>query len=319
MALLKTNTLAKEIVDKFNLKEAYSTTSDIKAAGNVRNATEIGTSKEGAILITVEDTDPKRAADIANFYPEALDRVLARLSVENISRQRAFIERRREETRKALREDEEKLLAFQEKNRMTLPPDKQLESLKASTDMKTAITHMEVELEGLRRYATEQNPEVAVLDKKVQEMKRKLAQSQYAGGMELPSERANLGQPRKEIFVPTARFPELSMDFLRLAGEVKLQETVYEILTSQLENAKIEESRNLPTIEILDWATPAEFPSKPRTRQNVVFAAAAGLFVGVFMTFLLEYLAMLRQRRIAATPAGIPDRASAAPAAGRLG
>jgi len=91
--------------------------------------------------------------------------------------------------------------------------------------------------------------------------------------------------------------PELVLDFQRLAREVKIQETVYQVLTSQLETAKIEEARNLPTIEVLDRAIPSDFAVKPRTRQNVVFAAAAGVFAGVFLAFFLEYLSTVRMRR----------------------
>lgn len=301
MAVLKTVTLAKEIVDKFNLKEVYHTDSDIKAARRLLDVTEINLNKDGAILITVEDTDRKRAAEVANFYPEALDRLLGRFSVTNMSRQRAFIEERREETQKALRQAEENLRAFQEKNRMVMPPERQgSESVNPSTGMKNAIMNTEVELEGMRRYSTEQNPEVVVLQKRIQEMKKQLAQMQYESGMELPGGQTNPGQPRNEIFVPPVRVPELTLEYQRLAREVKLEETVYQILTSQLENAKIEEARNLPTIEILDRAIPPEFAAKPKTLQNVIFAAAAGLFVGVFLVFFLEHLDTLRVRRRAA-------------------
>ena len=297
MAVLKTVTLAKEIVEKFNLMEAYRTASEIKAAGALLGRTEVFANKEGAIVIAVEDTDPKRAADIANYYPEALDRVLARFSVSNVSRQRAFIEQRREETQKALRQAEEDLRAFQEKNRMILPPEKQQDAIKTSIEGRGTIGQMEVELEGMRRYATDQNPDVVVLEARIRETKRKLAQSQYGGGIELPADSVNPGQSRKDIFIPAARMPELVLDFQRLAREVKIQETVYQVLTSQLETAKIEEARNLPTIEVLDRAIPSDFAVKPRTRQNVVFAAAAGVFAGVFLAFFLEYLSTVRMRR----------------------
>ena len=302
MALLKTVTLAKEFVDKFNLKEAYGTTSDIKAARALVGRTGAFVNKEGATVITVEDTDPKRAADIANYYPEALDRVLARYSVTNVSRQRVFIEQRRAETIEALRQAEENLRAFQEKNRMVMPPERQsAEAASASMGMKNAIMSMEVDLESMRRYSTEQNPDFIVLQRRIQEMKKQFVQMQYGSGMELPAAQANPGQPRKELFVPSARVPELTLDFVRLAREVKIQEALFGLLTSQLETAKIDEARNFPTVEVLDWAIPSESAVRPRTRQNVIFAAAAGVFLGVLLAFFLEYLSTLRVRRQAAS------------------
>jgi uncharacterized protein involved in exopolysaccharide biosynthesis len=158
MAVLKTVTLAKEIVDKFNLKEVYRTTSDIKAAQAVLARTEAFVNKEGAMLITVEDTDPKRAADIANFYPEALDRVLAQFSLSSVSRQRAFVEARRAETEKALVRAEEALRAFQEENGvtavMTTNVAETQEIVNTPLRLKNEILAMEVDLEVTRKEKT---------------------------------------------------------------------------------------------------------------------------------------------------------------------
>jgi tyrosine-protein kinase Etk/Wzc len=304
MAVLKTVTLARVIVDKFNLKEVYRTTSDIKAALALLARSEAFVNKEGAMLITVEDTDPKRAADIANFYPEALDQVLAQFSLTNVSRQRAFVEERRAEVEIALVRAEEALRDFQEQNGVTavLPTSvaETQEIISIPQRLKGEILAMEVDLEATRRYATEENPDVRVLQKRIDEKRKQLALLDGGGDLNRRAGRFTPGRREKEGSVPAARVPALNMDYLRLVRDLKVQETVFQILTSQLENAKIEEARNLPTIEVLDRAIPSDFAVKPRTRQNVVFAAAAGVFVGVFLAFFLEYLKTLRVRRQAA-------------------
>ena len=97
-----------------NYYKAQYTVDAIKALGG---ATEIKVSKEGVTSVTVEDKDPKLAADLANAYVTTLDRLLAKLGTTDASRQRAFITDRLEKTEKALRQAEEALRRFQENNK----------------------------------------------------------------------------------------------------------------------------------------------------------------------------------------------------------
>jgi len=79
VSVLKSRTIAQDIVERFNLKERYRARYLSDAIKRVQGATDISISKEGAISVSVEDTDPRLAADIANFYFEDLDRLLVRL------------------------------------------------------------------------------------------------------------------------------------------------------------------------------------------------------------------------------------------------
>jgi uncharacterized protein involved in exopolysaccharide biosynthesis len=78
--------------------------------------------------------------------------------------------------------------------------------------------------------------------------------------------------------------------------EVKVQETLYSLLTSQNEQAKIAEARDTPTVQVLDPAIPAEKKSKPSIRLNMLIAGVLALFVGIFVAFFLEYLDRIRSR-----------------------
>ncbi len=86
------------------------------------------------------------------------------------------------------------------------------------------------------------------------------------------------------------------MELVRLTREVKVQETVYNLLTAQFEQAKINEARDTPTVQFLDRAVPAERKSKPKTVLNMAIAGALSLFVGIFMAFFLEYVERIRKQ-----------------------
>ena len=55
---------------------------------------------------------------------------------------------------------------------------------------------------------------------------------------------------KRDIFLPLDKVPELGLQYARLFREVKLQETILEFLLPQYEQAKIQEAKDSPTIQI---------------------------------------------------------------------
>jgi len=303
IAILKSRTLAQDLVDRFNLKEYYQAKFTNDAIKGLQGATDIRVSKEGVISVTVVDKDPKLAADIANAYPTTLDRLFAKFGTTDASRQRAFITDRLEKTEKALRQAEEALRRFQENNKAIVVQEQAKSAVEEAARVKGAIVAGEAQLEFLRTYATENNPQVLAQRRQLEEMKRQLAQMQYGLGMELPSESRNPGQPRKEFHVPFAKMPEVGMEYIRLVRDVKVQETVHNLLMSQFEQAKINEARDMPTVQLLDKAVPAERKSGPKTVLNMAIAGTLSLFVGIVLAFFLEYIARMRKQEAGAKTA----------------
>jgi capsule polysaccharide export protein KpsE/RkpR len=286
-------------VDRFKLKEYYHTQLTEAAIKRLQGATDIAVSKEGVIAVTMEDTDPKRAADIANAYVTILDRTSAKLGTTEASRQRAFIAERLEKTEKALREAEEALRRFQENKKAIVIQEQARSGIEAAAQVKAEIIAAEAHLEFLRAFATDNNPQVLQQKRKIEEMKRHLAQMQYGGGLELPSETMNPGQRRREFHVPFTSVPELGMEYLRLERDIKVQETVFSLLTTQYEQAKINEARDTPTVQVLDKAVMAERKSRPKTVLNMAMASGISLFVGMFLAFFLEYVDRIRRSQAA--------------------
>ncbi len=299
VAILKSRTMAQEMVDRFKLKEYYKARFTDEAIKRLQGATSITVSREGVIAVKVEAEDPKLAADIANAYTTILDRTFAKLGTTDASRQRAFIAERLDKTEKDLRKSEEALRRFQEDNKAIVVQEQARTAIEAAAQVKGQIAAAEVQLEVMRAFATENNPQVIQQKKQIVEMKRQLAQMQYGRGLDLPSENENPGQPRREFQIPFTKVPELGMELLRMTRDLKVQETVYSLLTAQFEQAKINEARDTPMVQVLDKAVPAERKSKPSTVMNTALAAFLSFFASVFLAFFLDYLDRLRKRQIA--------------------
>jgi len=296
LAILKSRTMAQDLVERFKLKEYYKAAYIEDAIKGLQGATDISISKEGAISVKVEDKDPKLAAELANAYPIALDRLLAKLGTSDASRQRAFIADRLEKTEKALRQAEEAMRRFQENNKAIVMQDQARGAIEEAAKVKGQIVAAEAQLEFQRTFSTESNPQVVAQKRQIEELKRQLAQMQYGRGMDLPSETRNPGEARKEFHVPFTKVPELGMELIRLTREVKTQETVYNLLMAQFEQAKIAEARDMPTVQLLDKAVPAERKSKPKVKLNMAIAGALSLFLAIFLAFFLEYVERIRKQ-----------------------
>ncbi len=297
VSILKSDTMARDVVEKFRLMDYYRTKFRSIAVKSLQGDTAISVSKEGAIAVSTQHADPKIVADMANSYVENLDRLFAKLGTTDASRQRAFVQERLEKTQADLRAAEEALRRFQESNKAIVLQEQAKAAIEAAAQLRGEIAAAEVQLQVMRTFATERNPDVVKLEKRLAEMKGQLGKMQFGSGLDLPDHQSPGGPARKEIFVPAVRVPQLALELVRLIRDVKVQETVFQLLTAQLEQAKIGEARDTPVVQVLDRAVVPDRKSKPRTVFNVVIAGVLSTFVGIFGAFFLEHLESARRRR----------------------
>ncbi|WP_447974965.1 GumC family protein [Nitrospira sp. Kam-Ns4a] len=289
VAMLKSRIMADAVIEQFNLRTLYKAKTMEDARKQLESNTKITLTKEKVIKITVEDTNPQRAADIANFYVTNLDRLNQTLNVSKASQHRKFIERRLAETQANLLREEEELKEFQTKNKAVAVEAQSKAMIEAAATIQGQIMAQEVQLQVLSTYLSPDNPELARVRSSIDELRKQLhlLESGKGGKGMLPGDR---------LHPAMITVPALALDYARAMRELKVQETLYTLLTSQLEQAKLQEARDTPTVQVLDPAVPAEKKSKPSIRLNVTIAGVLALFVGIFLAFFLDYLARIRQR-----------------------
>jgi len=123
ISLLKSRTLAKNLVGELKLQDYYKAGRVDDAIGSLQGATKVSVSKEGIIQIGVEDVDPKMAANIANAYVGQLDRMIMQLGAGSAGNQRKFVSEQLAKAEGELRTAEDSLRQFQERNRAVLLGD----------------------------------------------------------------------------------------------------------------------------------------------------------------------------------------------------
>jgi len=113
VGMLKSRTIADALIDRFDLK-VYKVKYRWVAMNTLKVNTNVNKSpKEEIITVSVEDKDPKRAAEMANAYLNELDCLNKELNITEAGRKRTFLEERLKETQRDLAQSEENLRGFQ--------------------------------------------------------------------------------------------------------------------------------------------------------------------------------------------------------------
>lgn len=283
ISVLRSRTIADSVVAKFDLQQRYRERYREDAINRLRRVTTVSLTKEGVIAVRVEDTDATGAAEMANYYVELLDRLVAQYSRGEAGRQRGFLTAQLASAKADLDTAEEELRRFQEKNRAIVLQEQTKGAIEAAARLKGEIIAGEVQLQALRNFATEANPEIVLLRRRIDEMKRQLGQMQYGDGS-APTPNAG----RRDFSVPFAKVPEVGLELARLTREVKIQETLVTLLTQQGEQARLVEAKDVPVVQVLDRAVPSERPIRPRVAVNIAVSVAGSLLLGVFLALFLD-------------------------------
>jgi len=87
--------------------------------------------------------------------------------------------------------------------------------------------------------------------------------------------------------------PELETQLRQLMREVEIQNTLFTFLTQKYEEAKINEARDTPTIQVLDIAVKPNIKFKPFRSLLVIASGIFGLIFGIFIAFIRERIAQV--------------------------
>lgn len=281
IALMRSENIADRIIDRFGLMGAYDAEFRFEArrdlAKNVRIA--LGR-KDGLITVEVDDTDPKRAADIANHYVGELGRLTSELALTDAQQRRAFFESQLKQTRDRLVAAQQALQASGfNAGALRAEPRAAAESY---ARLLAEITAAEVRLQTLRRGLADSSTEV---------------QQQLALLAALRAQAA-----RVEATTGNAGASETNSDYIGKYREFKYQETLFDLFSRQFELARLDESREGALIQVIDVATVPERKSSPRRALIGLLATAVSfVLLAAFAVLRHFWIERLKEPEVAAT------------------
>jgi len=285
-SMLKGDTITGRIVERFNLQKIYRYKLLEDARKALQNNARITTgAQDGVITIEVTDPDPKRAAAIANAFPEELDGLLGEITRKEAQKYLTFLEQERNQANSKFTQAEQSLQAFSEKSGV-LQIDAQTKGMiQYIAELRALIDAKEVQLRVLRQQATPANFDVIRLETELKGLEQKL---QAAETKQTP----NIGP---EVMIAASRVPGLGLEYFRLYREWKFQEVLYQLYCKMIELARLEASRNFSSVQVIDWAGPPERRSNRRLFPALL-AGSLAFFFGVCAAFMWESFQQLANK-----------------------
>jgi uncharacterized protein involved in exopolysaccharide biosynthesis len=264
-SMLESETILKTVVDSLNLKSVYKSKTDWDAVPELKKNVKVRVEREGIITIEVDAKDRQLSANIANLLVSTLDRFNRRIQNQKGSEFSSFLERRLAETDSSLTQAQTTLRKFQESHRAISLELQSQALIKNLAEQKALLTSAEIELELLKKTLYPDHPELLRKQMEVREYRSKLKSIEDGASNQADSILSALD-------IPLSQIPDLSLRFAILTRNAKIQELTYELLSQQLEMARLQKHRDTPTIMVLDAARPPELAVKPKKRMIVIAA-----------------------------------------------
>jgi len=275
IAILESRNVRENVVSKFDLINRYDSKDVEFAMEAFSQNVELRVTEEGSLLIKVLDKDPVMARDIADELIFQLDEVNKRLSTEKGHFERKFFEERLIQNREDLEIAENEFKYFQQTYGLIDVPSQVTSAIETYAIIYAKMVEADVQYEIAKSIYLTNDPKVLQLYK----MKGELNQ--------LLDEMVTKGDDKK-VLLAFQDLPDLGLEYARLFREVELQSRIMEFLLPQYEQARMEETKNIPSLQVIDKPYIALNKAKPQ-RSLIVVATTVMAFILSVLYVLFEY------------------------------
>lgn len=280
IALLKSRTVEDGMIQRFGLMQEYHDKRMSDARKDLEHRTTVlAGAKDGLIRLSVEDPNPDRAAELANGYVDEFRKLSAALAITEAARRRLFFGQQLEQSKNNLTAAENAMTQLQ-RTTGVLQMDSQARALiESAAVLRAQVAAKQVQIEGMRSFAAEDNPQLILAKQELAALQAQLAQ--VAGSATDPGSDINLSK---------GRVTEAGMEYLRRYRDLKYQETVYELLAKEFEIAKLDEAREGSIVQVVDAAMPPDRKSFPPRTLIVICTTIFSFLAALFYLSLRQRL-----------------------------
>lgn len=270
---MKSRTFSDDVVQKFNLIEYFEiedpdplVRKEIARSGLLEEIMGFSLNEEnGVIYVTALTKDSKFSAEIVDYYLEKLDDYNKNQQMTKGKQNRIFIETRLDSVRSEIERIANELKSFQEKNNVIELEEQVKAVVNHYSTLISQKTEFEIQREFGTKYLDNNSKKIENLNAKIDVIEKELTN-------------LNLKSDEDNYILPLNDIPQLSYQYATLQLELEVQQKVYEFLYPQLESARIDELKDLPTIEIIDKPVVAGMRTKPKRAKICILLFLVGFF-----------------------------------------
>jgi len=246
--ILKSRTLGVAAIEKYGLASLYHQKGMDRTLKEFQRHLAVGVNNAGVLSVSFEDRDPRRAADVTNDLVQGLDRFNVGTYKTKGKRLRMFLEGRLGEVQKQLAVAEERLQNYEHEHHVVSSGSESGESAHGVSDILAQKFNLQTQRDYVSSFTTPGN-----------------------------AERENIERQLTALNSEIAKLPEIKREGARLQLDLEVQRKLLVLMSAQYEDARMQETRDTPTVTVLDAATVPQIKSRPKRSLIVLGAAFAAL------------------------------------------
>ena len=271
IGLLTSRPVADSIITRFDLAKEYRSRDMTEARKKLADFTQVTSEKNGLISVSVTGKDKKRVAAMANAYTDELRTLTKTLAVTEASQRRLFYEDQLKQAKDALVSAE---LTFQQvqQTKGLVQLDAQAKAMIEGLAMLRAqVAAKQVEVQALRSYSTERNPDLALAEQELATLQSEASQ--------LEQRSHSPGSTQMGL----QDVPSAGMEYLRAEHEVKYRQALFDLLIKQYDAARLDEAKEAAIIQVVEPAIEPDRRSSPKRALILILFSILGIFAGVML------------------------------------
>ena len=279
-SILKSRTIGERIIDSLGLMKIYKTNSMEEALNSLYSNVDVKVTSTGMIEITCTASSKMLAYRMAKLFVEELDRFNRNAIMTKGKNTRIFIEKRLKEVEEELKKSEEALRAFNERNKTVKLDEELVKAIEVYSDLKSQLLSYEVKRDLLKSISGEENPDLKRVEAQIAALKDKLTELEEGKG-----EGFGAG-----FSIPLSQLPKKSVEYARLLRDMEVKNKLYAFLVEQYESAKILESKDTPTLQVIVKPEVPEMRSWPKRKILVLEGILLSFVISVLFAALFEFI-----------------------------
>lgn len=266
-----------DLIDYYKITEKDSLKSMDFALKNLRKKTvKVDYSADtGLVSVSAETKIKKLSRDIVDFYLQHIEVYNRDLKLTKGKMNREFLESRVRETENVIDS-----LLYAVKDFQTLHNaidiEIQTESLINSyADVIASKMQADIELELARKTYAPDSPLISEFKHRSDALAKQISELESGSGPLKP-----------RYLIDIASLPDLGNQFAQLKMNLEIQTKVFEYLYPQYEAARLEELRDMPTLDILDTPREAGMRARPKRAMLCILAFMLALVMAVIIILI---------------------------------
>jgi capsule polysaccharide export protein KpsE/RkpR len=282
--------LKRKIIETFNLYESYKLTKNknkfetaIKRMrkqvmlASALKGKGIGMSKTISYSVQCYHTSPDTALQMAEFVFSCLDSAMVNISINKARRNREFIESQYKASQEKLDSIQDAFKEFQVSHKAFDISEQMKLTLKVYAEIKSAAIMNDLKLIALQRDFKGSSPEIAEAQNAKRVYERKLTEFEQ--------------NDQHDVLPSLNMSSELMPMYTNLYRSLEVQNQVSLLLIKELEQARLQEARDVSPIVLIDPPYKADYKARPK-RIPLILTVTLGYMLCLIFIITVQWLAV---------------------------